>query len=120
MKTTDYVSQFEYNKFKVRSQTNPEKFHIVSKTENGLICECKDHEVRKAYFKHIKIVLEIIMKNRCYKNNIFRIMERSALNLCKYCDSGRITKKRMGKPSQAIPDFQVSCLQKEIFNKLWI
>ncbi|KAF6246382.1 transposase [Nitrosopumilus sp. b3] len=93
MESSGYASQFESNRFKVRSQTNPNTFYIVSKTDNGLVCECKDHSVRKADCKHIKIVLELIMKNKCYRNNVFRIMERSQLNLCKYCDSGRITKK---------------------------
>jgi len=91
--TTGYASQFESNKFRIRSQTNPEKYYTITKTDNGLVCECKDHEMRKADCKHIKIVLEIIMKNKCYRNNVFRIMERSKLELCKYCDSGRITKK---------------------------
>lgn len=92
MEVSGYVSQFEQNKFKVRSQTSPEKFYIVQRTGNGLVCECKDHEVRKADCKHIKIVLEIIMKNKCYQNNTFRIMERAKLKLCKYCDSGKIIK----------------------------
>jgi len=92
MEPTGYASQIESNKFRVRSQTNPNKFYIVSKTDNGLICECKDHEIRKADCKHIKIVLEIIMKNKCFKDNTFRIMERSKLKLCKYCDSGKIKK----------------------------
>ncbi len=91
--TIGYASQFELNKFRVRSQTNPEKSYIVSKTDNGLVCECMDHIIRKSDCKHIKIVLEIIMKNKCYKNNTFRIMERSKLQLCKYCDSGKIIKK---------------------------
>ena len=93
MESTGYASQFESDKFRVRSQTNPEKFYIISKTDNGLVCECPDHITRKADCKHIKIVLELIMKNKCYHNNTFRIMERASLQLCKYCDSGRITKK---------------------------
>lgn len=91
--TTGYASQFESNKFRVRSQTNPDTSYIITKTDNGLVCECPDNKFRKADCKHIKIVLELVMKNRCYHNNVFRIMERSALKLCKYCDSGRITKK---------------------------
>jgi putative transposase len=93
MESSGYATQFEFGKFSVRSQTNPEKFYIVSKTDNGLVCECLDHLTRKADCKHIKIVLELIMKNKCYHNNTFRIMERASLELCKYCDSGRITKK---------------------------
>lgn len=97
MESSGHCSQFEQDKFKVRSQTNPEKFYIVSKTGNGLRCECKDHEIRKSDCKHIKIVLEIIKQNKCYKNNTFRIMERSKLQLCKFCDSGRIIKKGIKK-----------------------
>ena len=97
MESTGYASQFESNKFRVRSQTNPDNYYIVSKTDNGLRCECKDHNCRKADCKHIKIILEIIKKNQCYRNNTFRIMERSQLKLCKYCDSGKIIKKGMRK-----------------------
>ena len=97
MQTIGYASQFEHNKFKVRSQTNPDNFYIVSKTENGLRCECKDHNCRKSDCKHIKICLEIIKKNKCYRNNTFRIMERSKLKLCKFCDSGKIIKKGFKK-----------------------
>ncbi len=97
METQDYATQFESNKFKVRSQSNPDNYYIVSKTDNGLRCQCKDHLCRKADCKHIKIVLEIIKKNQCYQNNTFRIMERFKLNLCKYCDSGKIIKKGMRK-----------------------
>ncbi len=90
---TGYASQFESNKFRVRSQTNPDSSYVVTKTENDLRCECKDHLCRKADCKHIKIILNVIMKNRRYKNNTFRTVERSNLKLYKYCDSGRITTK---------------------------
>lgn len=95
METEGYCSQIDHDKFKVRSQTDPSKFYIVSNTDNGLVCECKDHKVRKADCKHIKIVLEIIRQNKCYRNNTFRIMERSKLQLCKFCDSGKIKKDGM-------------------------
>ena len=97
METKGHCSQIESDKFQVRSQTNPENFYIVSKSDNGLICECKDHEIRKSDCKHIKIVLEIIKNNQCCRNNTFRIMERSKLQLCKFCDSGRIIKKGFKK-----------------------
>ena len=93
MMQTGCVSQFEQDKFRVQSQTDPTKTYVVSRTENGLVCECKDHETRKADCKHIKVVLNVIMKNKCYQNNTFRIMERAKLQLCKFCDSGRIIKK---------------------------
>lgn len=97
MEIEGHASQFEQDKFKVKSQTSPEKSYIVSRTGNGLVCECLDHQTRKADCKHIKIVLNIVMKNRCYKNNIFRIMERAKLQLCKFCDSGNIIKKGIKK-----------------------
>ena len=97
MKLTGHATQINHDTFKVRSQSNPDNYYIVSKTENGLRCECKDHLCRKADCKHIKIILQIIKKNKCYHNNTFRIMERSKLNLCKYCDSGKIIKKGMRK-----------------------
>ncbi len=93
METQGYCSQINHDSFKVRSQTNPENHYIVSKTDNGLVCECPDHETRNADCKHIKIVLDVIRRNGCYRNNTFRIMERAKLRLCKYCDSGNITKK---------------------------
>ena len=96
METKGHCSQLESNKFTVRSQTNPENHYIVTKTDDdGLICECMDYITRKADCKHIKIVLEIIKQNKCYRNNTFRIMERSKLKLCKYCDSGRLRKDGM-------------------------
>ncbi len=114
MKSTGYATQINHKQFKVRSQTDPTKFYIVSKTENGLRCECKDHLCRKADCKHIKIVLEIIMKNKCYRNNTFRIMERSKLKLCKYCDSGKIRKDGFRKnKSGKIPIFEcLDCKKK--------
>ena len=100
MNTKGHCSQFEQNKFRVRSQTNPEKYYTISKTDNGLVCECMDYLTRKSDCKHIKIVLEIIMKNKCRRNNTFRIMERSKLELCKYCDSGKIIKKGVRKKQE--------------------
>ena len=97
METKGCCSQINQNQFKVRSQTNPENYYIISKTGNGLKCQCKDHEVRKSDCKHTKIVLETIKQNKCYHNNTFRIMERSRLQLCKYCDSGKIIRKGFKK-----------------------
>ena len=95
METKGHCSQIDQNTFSVRSQTNPENRYIVSKTENGLKCECKDHNCRKADCKHIKIVLEIIRQNKCHRNNTFRIIERSLIKVCKFCDSGKIKKDGM-------------------------
>ncbi len=92
MESTGYASQIDHGKFKVRSQTDPTKSYTVTDTRNGLVCECKDHTTRKADCKHIKIILEKIKRKSCYSNQPFRIMERSKLQLCKFCDSGRIRK----------------------------
>lgn len=102
MESQGHCSQFESDKFRVRSQTDLSKYYMISKTDNGLVCECMDYITRKSDCKHIKIVLQIIMKNKCRRNNIFRIMERSKLELCKYCDSGRITKKGTRKNKNGI------------------
>ena len=97
METQGHCSQIDANTFSVRSQTNPENRYMVRETANGLVCECPDNKFRKADCKHIKIVLDILKNNKCRKNNTFRIMERSQLKLCKYCDSGKLKKAGMRK-----------------------
>ena len=95
MNLEGYCSQLDNNVFAVRSQTNPENRYKVLNTENGLVCDCLDHQTRKADCKHIKIVLNILKNNQCQKNNKFRIIERSLIKICKYCDSGRLKKAGM-------------------------
>ena len=97
MQTPGYCSQLDSKRFKVRSQTDPTEHYIVSRTGNGLICECHDHTYRKADCKHIKVVLHLIKNNLCHRNQTYRIMERSKLKLCKFCDSGRIVKHGIRK-----------------------
>ncbi len=95
----DCAVQFSPDKFSVRSQSIPQVHYIISKTDNGLICDCPDHIKRKSDCKHIKIVLELIKKNQ---GNIqeFRMMDRSIFNLCKFCDYGRLIKKGIRKNKQ--------------------
>ena len=38
MKLSGHCSQISQDKFKIRSQANPDNFYMVSKTDNGLIC----------------------------------------------------------------------------------
>ena len=97
MEKPNFASQVDHGKFEVRSQTDPTKSYLVVTTSNGLVCTCKDHSIRKADCKHIKIILEKIKRKSCYSNQPFRIMERSQLKLCKFCDSGRIIKKGFKK-----------------------
>ena len=97
MQTPGYCSQLDSDRFKVRSQSDPTKQYIVSRTGNGLVCECHDHQYRKADCKHIKVVLHLIKNNLCHRNQTYRIMERSKLKLCKFCDSGRIKKAGIRK-----------------------
>lgn len=85
----DYAKFIGNNKIKIRSQTDLSKSYIISRTENGLVCECPDHQTRKSDYKHIKTALELIRKNEGPKQS-FRIIERSLIKICKYCDSGNI------------------------------
>lgn len=93
METKGYCSQLDSHTFSIRSQTNPDNRYTISKTDNGLKCNCKDHICRKADCKHIKIVLNVIKNNQCRRNNTLRIIERSLIKACKFCDSGKIIKK---------------------------
>ena len=96
METEGYCGQVSYNVFSVRSQTNPENRYNVSKTDNGLICECLDHTTRGSDCKHIKIVLEFIRNNEGRKQ-VCRIIERSLIKVCTFCDSGSIVKAGLKK-----------------------
>lgn len=93
-------SQVDRDTFRVRSQTDPGRSYTVSKTKDGLVCECPDHRFRGADCKHIKVVLEKSRQNRLYRNDTLRIMERSGLRLCKFCDSGRIVKAGTNRGKQ--------------------
>ena len=94
IKVGDHFAQVDVDKFKIKSQSDPKKEYIVSRTGKcGLICQCNDWTVRKADCSHIHFVKLMIMRNRGYANNNFKIIQRVKLNLCKYCDGGRIIKK---------------------------
>ena len=96
MELPDCAVQFSPEKFSVRSQSIPQIHYIISKTENGLICDCPDHIKRKSDCKHIKIVLEQIKKNQGDSQE-FRMIDRSNFRLCKFCDSGNIVKAGLKK-----------------------
>ena len=38
------ISQIGTQTFKVKSMTTPDKYYTVSRTDNGLVCECVDHQ----------------------------------------------------------------------------
>ncbi|WOV93281.1 MAG: hypothetical protein R1F52_01180 [Candidatus Nitrosoabyssus spongiisocia] len=46
-----------------------------SYTGQGLVYVCKNHTIRRADCKHIQLVKCIMITNRGYTNNNFRIME---------------------------------------------
>ena len=97
METPGHATQIiGTNDFRVRSQSDPSKFYTVTRTSSGLVCECPDHQNRKADCKHIKVILELVRKN-VFGHEGFRIMERSKLRLCKFCDSGNVIKKGFKK-----------------------
>ena len=89
MQKPDCVAQTAQGIFQVRSQTDPAKSYTVRETPGGLVCSCPDHKFRRADCKHIKVILERIRKGQ---SGGFRMMARSELPLCKFCDSGRIRK----------------------------
>ena len=93
LETPNTVMQTSTNTFKVKSMTTPGKYYVVPRTCQKLVCECPDNQYHKSDCKHIHVILNIIKQNRCYVNNEFKIMERSKLNLCKYCSSGNIRKR---------------------------
>ena len=86
------ISQIGTRTFKEKSMTVPDKYYTVSRTGNGLVCECPDHQYRKSDCKYINVILGIIKQNKGYANNEFKIMERININLCKYCISDNIKK----------------------------
>ena len=94
MALPDYAKFIGNNKIKIRSQTDLSKYYIISRTGNGLVCECPDHQERKSDCKHIKTALELIKNNEGQKQS-FRIMERSLIKVCKFCDSGNLKKDGM-------------------------
>ena len=73
----DHFAQVDVDKFRIKSQSDPKKEYIVSRTGNGLVCQCKDWEVRMTDCKHIQFVKLMIMKNRGYANNNFKIIQRA-------------------------------------------
>ena len=93
LETPNMIAQTDTQTFKVKSMTTSDKYYTVSRTGNGLVYECPDHQYRKSDCKHIHVILDIIKQNRGYVNNEFKIMERSKLNICKYCSSGNIRKR---------------------------
>lgn len=105
MEEPGFCSQFGDGKFRVRSQSDASKHYVVSRTGAGLACECPDHLTRGADCKHIKVVLEVVKKNRGYKDATFRIMERDGMKLCKFCDSGNVV--RAGTRKNRSGDVQV-------------
>lgn len=113
MESEGYCTQVQSKKkYRVRSQTDPTKFYIVTDTGDGMVCECPDHATRNADCKHIKIALEICRKNRMFPNKTFKIMERSKLKLCRYCDSGNLKKAGFRK-NKDVKIQKIQCLDCE-------
>ena len=91
------ISQFGRGKFKVRSLTNPEKFHVVKRTGNGMACECDDHVQVGSDCCHIKAALMFTCRNMGYNDETFRIMNRAKRGICQSCDSGNVIRKEERK-----------------------
>ena len=109
MATPGYGSQIARGIFKIRSQTDPEKYYEVKQDGNKLVCSCSDHFKRMADCKHIHTALDMIRKKRCYANKPVRILERAKIPICKHCDSGRIKKSGVRKNKKRITQ-RYACL----------
>ena len=90
--TPGAISQFGRGQFKVFSLTAPEKFYIVKRTGNGMVCECIDHTKVGSDCCHIKAALMFTCRNMGYNDESFRIMDRSKRGVCMSCDSGNFIK----------------------------
>ena len=80
----------QLGKYRVRSQHDPNKWYNILSTGNGLTCDCPDHTFSHSDCKHIQLIKIRIMKNSFSKK--FKIMNRDDLKVCKYFDSGNLTK----------------------------
>ena len=56
LETSNMIAQTDTQTFKVKSMTMPDKFYTVSRTGNGLVCECADHQYRKSDCKHTPLI----------------------------------------------------------------
>ena len=99
MAQPEYAAQFEAGRFRVRSQSDPSKSYVVARTGHGLVCECHDHGENGADCKHIKVALEVIRGNRGFKDETFRIMDKSNCKVCPGCSSGNV--KKDGRPKNS-------------------
>ena len=85
-----HAEMYQLGKYRVRSQSDYNKWYNVNSTGNGLICNCPDHTFKGSDCKHIHVIKTRIMRNSFSKK--FKIMNRDDLKICKYCDSGNIKK----------------------------
>ena len=85
-----HAEMYEFGKYRVRSQHDPNKWYNVYSSTFGLKCTYPDHLFKNSDCKHIHVIKTRIMKNSFSKK--FRIMNRDDLKVCKYCDSGNLTK----------------------------
>ena len=85
----------------VKSQSSNGRYDVIS-TESGWTCSCPDHRLRQVCCKHIHAV-EISLRTGKKAGQATTIKEISA-DRCKFCGSGRITKKGIKKTKHG--DFQ--------------
>ncbi len=90
MKLDHHAVRYELGKYRVRSQKDYNKWYNVDSTGNGLKCSYYDNHFRHSDYKHIHVVKTRIMKNNFSKK--FKIMSKDNFKICKFCDSGNITK----------------------------
>lgn len=87
----DQIKRIDENWYQVKSQSlNFESWYDVVVTEKGLVCDCPDHQWRKAKCKHIVAVEISIKLRREIKNEI--VIEPVNVNVCPKCNSGNLSK----------------------------
>ncbi len=91
-----YAKQTAPGVYQVKSQFTESVYYTVTRTGNGLVCDCDDYKLNKADCKHIKVVLETIKANQI-PDQSFKLMDKTDYSLCKFCSSGRIIKDGMRK-----------------------
>ena len=92
MSKEGHASQIALDKFKVRSQTNPNTFYIVSKTGNGLVCEIEELQITQGKFC-------LDTKFNLKKIHISGLEDATEP---KYCNSGKIIQKGTRKNKSGI------------------
>lgn len=92
---SDQIKRIDENWYQVKSQSlGYDSWYDVISTENGLVCDCPDHQWRKIKCKHI-FAVEF---SRVFRKQVESVVIAQVdVNCCKFCNSKDIIKKGMRK-----------------------